>query len=142
GSPPLAPLASPRYIARMLGRVYRIATERLILRCWHPRDAEPLRTAIAASLQHLSRMPWIHDEPETLDDKIARLRKFRARFDGGEDLIYGIFDRDDVTVLGGAGLHPRVGPEAGEIGYWIHAGRVGQGLATEAAGAVTRVAFE
>jgi RimJ/RimL family protein N-acetyltransferase len=87
-------------------------------------------------------MPWIDSEPQSLDDKIAVLRGFRARFDSGEDLIYGIFDRDDATVLGAAGLHPRVGPQAAEIGYWIHIDRVQQGLASEAAAAVTRVAFE
>jgi RimJ/RimL family protein N-acetyltransferase len=126
----------------MLGRAYRIATERLILRCWHPRDAGPLKAAIDDNLQHLSGMPWIRAEPQTLDEKIAVLRGFRARMDRGEDLIYGIFDGDDATVLGAAGLHPRVGPGAAEIGYWIHRERIGRGLATETAAALTRVAFE
>jgi RimJ/RimL family protein N-acetyltransferase len=126
----------------MLGRAYRIATERLILRCWHPRDAGPLKAAIDDNLQHLSGMPWIRAEPQTLDEKIAVLRGFRARMDRGEDLIYGIFDGDDATVLGAAGLHPRVGPGAAEIGYWIHRERIGRGLATETAAALTRMAFE
>ncbi|WP_433937200.1 GNAT family N-acetyltransferase [Sorangium cellulosum] len=45
-------------------------------------------------------------------------------------------------MLGGTGLHPRVGPRGLEIGYWIHVAHGGRGLATEAAAALTRVAFE
>ena len=45
-------------------------------------------------------------------------------------------------MLGGAGLHPRRGVGALEIGYWMRSARTGRGLTTEAAGALTRVAFE
>jgi RimJ/RimL family protein N-acetyltransferase len=45
-------------------------------------------------------------------------------------------------VLGGTGLHTRLGDRAREIGYWIHAAHVNRGLATEAAAALTRVGFE
>ncbi len=49
---------------------------------------------------------------------------------------------DGSELIGGAGLHRRVGPDALEIGYWLRASRVGQGLATEAAAVLTRLAFE
>src|SRR5690606_30691199 len=49
---------------------------------------------------------------------------------------------DETVVLGGTGLHRRVGDGALEIGYWIRADRVGRGLATEVTAALTRVAFE
>src|SRR5690606_3323425 len=52
------------------------------------------------------------------------------------------FNLDESQVLGGTGLHTRLGPEALEIGYWIRADAIHQGLATEAAAALTRVAFE
>ena len=71
-----------------------------------------------------------------------RLRDFRRLFDHGDDWIYGIFTLDGSELIGGGGLHRRVGAEALEIGYWIRASRVRQGLATETAGALTRVAFE
>jgi RimJ/RimL family protein N-acetyltransferase len=35
-----------------------------------------------------------------------------------------------------------VGEGAREIGYWIHAGHINQGLATEASAALVRVGFE
>ncbi|WP_141607859.1 GNAT family N-acetyltransferase, partial [Myxococcus sp. AB022] len=38
--------------------------------------------------------------------------------------------------------HPRVGAGGREIGYWIAAQHTGQGLATEVAAALVRVAFE
>jgi RimJ/RimL family protein N-acetyltransferase len=44
-------------------------------------------------------------------------------------------------VLGGCGLYPRVGPGAIEIGYWLSVMHTGNGLATEAAAALTRLAF-
>ena len=122
---------------------YRIVTERLIVRCWEPRDAPLLKAAIDASLDHLRPwMPWAADEPQTLEEKVELLRGFRGRFDLREDFVYGIFDAGEAEVVGGTGLHKRVGDAAFEIGYWIRASRAGEGLATEAAAALTRVAFD
>jgi RimJ/RimL family protein N-acetyltransferase len=118
-------------------------TQRLVLRCWDPRDAPLLKEAVDSSLDHLRPwMPWAQDEPQTLAEKVALLRRFRGAFDLGQDFVYGIFAADEGAVLGGTGLHRRVGEGAVEIGYWIRASRVGEGLATEAAAALTRVAFE
>jgi RimJ/RimL family protein N-acetyltransferase len=44
--------------------------------------------------------------------------------------------------VGGTGLHTRHGDDAFEIGYWIRESRAGEGLATEAGAALTKVAFE
>lgn len=127
----------------MPGPAYRIHTPRLVLRCWSPADAPLLAEAITASVDHLRPwLPWAHAEPEPLEAKIQRLRGFRAKFDRDEDYIYAIFSPDEREVLGGTGLHPRVGEGALEIGYWISAVHAGRGLATEAAAALTRVAFE
>ena len=101
-----------------------------------------LDEAIRPNLDHLRPwMTWARDEPEPLERRTMRLRRFRRRFEAGDDFIYGIFDRDEKTVLGGAGLHRRIGAGACEIGYWIHVDHVGQGLATEAAAALTREGF-
>lgn len=127
----------------MPGPAYRIQTPRLVIRCWSPADAPLLAEAITASVEHLRPwMIWAHAEPEELEVKVQRLRSFRAKFDQDEDYVYGILAPDEREVLGGTGLHPRVGHAALEIGYWISAPHVGRGLATEAAAALTRVGFE
>jgi RimJ/RimL family protein N-acetyltransferase len=122
---------------------YRILTERLVLRCWDPGDAPLLKEAIDSSLENLGRwMPWAREEPTTIEEKAQLLRRFRGRFDLGKDFVYGIFDSDETEVVGGTGLHTRAGENALEIGYWIRDSRVGNGYATEATAALTRVAFE
>jgi RimJ/RimL family protein N-acetyltransferase len=122
---------------------YRIVTERLVIRCWEPRDAGLLKDAVDASLDHLRPwLPWAKDEPQTVEEKVELLRGFRGRFDLGQDFVYAIFNPDESEVVGGTGLHTRVGEDAFEIGYWISASRAGQGLATEATAALTRIAFE
>lgn len=122
---------------------YRIQTPRLVIRCWMPADAPLLADAVTASLEHLRPwMPWVHSEPEELETKVQRLRGFRARFDTDQDYVYAIFDPTESEVVGGTGLHPRVGDAALEIGYWTAARHAGRGYATEAAAALTRVAFE
>jgi RimJ/RimL family protein N-acetyltransferase len=127
----------------MPGPAYRVRTPRLLLRSWNPEDAPLLLRSVTESLEHLLPwLPWAKNEPEPLDEKVTRLRTMRGKFDLGQDFIYAIFDRDDKEVVGGTGLHPRVGPDAFEIGYWIDVNHVGRGYATEAAGALTRVAFE
>ena len=121
---------------------YRIVTERLVVRCWDPRDAPLLLEATVASLEHLRPWrPWADDEPMSLPGQVEKLRRFRARFDLGEDFIYAILDAGETQVLGGTGLHRRVGDAAFEIGYWIRADRLREGLVTEAVAALTRVAF-
>jgi RimJ/RimL family protein N-acetyltransferase len=121
---------------------YRIETDRLLLRCWDPADAELLADAVGSSLAELHEwMPWAHEEPLALERRIDLLREFRSKFDAGEDSIYGIFAPDGSTVLGGTGLHPRAEPGALEIGYWIRSSAAGAGLGAEAAAAVTRAGF-
>ena len=128
----------------MIGRApYRIETERLVLRCYEPEDAPLLKDAVDSSLEHLRAwMPWAPDAPEPLDDVVDRLRLFRSAFDRDENFIMGIFTPDDARLLGGTGLHPRIGDDGLEIGYWIRADAIGQGYATESSAALTRVAIE
>jgi RimJ/RimL family protein N-acetyltransferase len=123
---------------------YRIETERLVIRCWQPGDAALLKEAIDASFEHLAPwMPWAAEqEPQTLEEKTKLVESFRAQFDAGENFIYGIFSPDESEVLGGTGLHVRVGPGGLEIGYWVRASATRQGIAAESSAAVTRVGFE
>ncbi|ATB46161.1 GNAT family N-acetyltransferase [Corallococcus macrosporus] len=126
------------------GPAYTIQTARTLLRCWSPADAARALRAIHASLEHLR--PWLdwarEAYPMSVSQQAAVLRRFRGRFDLGEDFTYAVFDRGGTEVLGGCGLHPRVGEGGREIGYWIASEHIGQGLATEVAAALTRVAFE
>ena len=121
---------------------YLIRTERLTIRCWEPRDAPLLKDALDSSLDHLRPwMPWALEEPRPLDEKMELLRHFRGRFDLGQDFVYGLFDREETEVVGGSGLHTRLGDGALEIGYWLRVSRLGAGLAREATAALTYVAF-
>ena len=126
-----------------LGKVYRIETERLVIRCYQPEDAALLKRSIDESLDHLKPwMPWAHHEPESLEAKVSRLRKYRGQFDLGVDYVFGIFNKEENTLIGSTGLHTRSGENAREIGYWINAHHLGQGYATEATRALTKVGFE
>ncbi len=126
-----------------MGPAYRILTPRLVIRCWQPQDAGKLKEAVDSSVQHLRRwLPWAANEPEPLERKLERIRRWRGDFDLGLDFIYGVFDLAEARVLGGTGLHNRVGPDAREIGYWVRADSIGKGIATEFSAALTRVAFE
>lgn len=129
--------------AHPAGPAYRVVTPRLVIRCWQPADAPLLKAAVDISIEHLRPwMPWAANEPTDLDAKIALLRHWRGQFDLGQDFVYGIFDREEMEALGSTGLHTRPGPDAREIGYWVRADRLNQGIATETAAALTRVAFE
>jgi RimJ/RimL family protein N-acetyltransferase len=121
----------------------RIQTTNLVIRCWSESDASKLREAVDASLAHLRPwMPWAMSEPSTLEATRARLRAYQASFIAGEDFVYGIFDSDESYVVGGSGLHPRVGPGALEIGYWIHADWTRRGYATQVTRALTTAGLE
>ena len=118
-----------------------VETPRLTLRLWTPRDAPALHAAVVTSIEHLwPWMPWIAFEPLTIADREARIVEWRHGWLDGGDATYGVFAQDDDgidEVVGGTGLHRRIGAGGLEIGYWIHVDHVGQGYATELAHALT-----
>ena len=85
----------------MLARAYKIETNRLIIRCYDPKDAKLLKKSIDESLEHLlAWMPWAINEPESIQIKRERLRKFRGQFDLGLDYNFGVFSKDEKISLG------------------------------------------
>jgi ribosomal-protein-serine acetyltransferase len=110
------------------------------LRRWRPIDAEALAQVVAESAEHLRPwMPWISQEPLALETRRALIEGWEAEWEAGGDLYQGIFSED--RIVGGCGLHSRVGPEGLEIGYWIHPAYTRRGLATAAARALAQAAL-
>jgi RimJ/RimL family protein N-acetyltransferase len=85
-------------------------------------------------------MPWAATLPSA-DEMSAVLRAGEASFDADQEWTYTLVERDSGDVVGGAGLHPRSGPESIEIGYWVRSDRTGRGYATAAARALAEAAF-
>ena len=108
-----------------------------------------LLTAFAESLGRLRPwMPRIADGPMRRAARLALIEEWEAAWASGGDAVYGAFVRPDphppatpAVVVGGTGLHRRVGPGGLEVGYWVHAHHTRQGYATEIARAVTEAAF-
>lgn len=111
------------------------------LRRWRPTHLAPLREAVAASRPELRRwMAWAQTMPDEAE-QLDVLRAGEAAFDAGTEWNFLLFVPGEETVVGGAGLHPRGGPESIEIGYWVRSDRTGLGYATAAAGALAEAAF-
>ena len=100
------------------------------LRRWRPSHLEPLMEAVAASLPELRRwMAWAQTMPSEAE-QLDVLRAGEAAFGAGAEWNFLLFTPGAETVLGGAGLHPRAGPESIEVGYWVRSDRTGLGYAT------------
>jgi ribosomal-protein-serine acetyltransferase len=96
------------------------------LRHWREEDAEALQRAVAESADHLRPwMPWVDSGPRT----VAQRRAWIASLDRGGDEVFGIFENGEV--VGGCGLHRRLGTDGLEIGYWIHVAHTRRGHATQ-----------
>lgn len=114
-------------------------THRLIVRRWRIDDVPDLHDAVIESIEHLRPwMPWVAKEPLTLDERIALVEGWAPLWDAG-DRMFGMFV--DTTVVGGCGIHQRIGPGGQEIGYWVRTGWTGRGYATAAARDLVSMAF-
>lgn len=122
---------------------FTIRTPRLVLRCWRESDAAPLSQVILANLDYLRPwMPWAVDpQQQTPEAKLEFIRKNRREFTRGGTMGFVILDPRETDILGAVGMHARIGSGAREIGYWIHKDHADRGLATEAAGAMTKIGF-
>lgn len=122
---------------------YRILAPRLEIRCYEPTDVDAVLQMVSANVEHLSPfMEWVTKRPTSRSGMLDLLLEFRAGFDLARDFTYGMFERDTGDFVGGCGLHPRCGPGALEIGYWVARSHGRRGYATEAAAVLTRVGFE
>jgi RimJ/RimL family protein N-acetyltransferase len=120
-----------------------LSTPRLVLRRWRKSDAPALKTVLDGNLEHLRAwLPWAMAEPSPVEVLEARLNLFAHQFDVGEQWLFAIWSGSSEDLLGGAGLHPRIGEGGLEMGYWLRADATRQGFMTEAAEALTRLALQ
>ncbi|MFF0295872.1 GNAT family N-acetyltransferase [Kitasatospora sp. NPDC004614] len=105
-------------------------------------DAAALNAAVIANLDHLRPyMPWAANAPTLPESEQLSVRGEQV-WDEGTDFMYLLgLDAEPALVIGGFGLHGRLGPGALEIGYWVHREHTGRGLATAAARALTEAAL-
>lgn len=117
---------------------------RIVVRQLRPHDAVALRAAIVASVDHLRPwMAWAAEEPLPLEAKETLIAHAVQRWDAGEDFMYTItFADDETTIVGGSGLHRRLGPGGLEIGYWVRVDCTGRGVATAAARLLTTASLQ
>ena len=112
----------------------------LVIRAWQAADADELAQVVTGSLDHLRPfMPWIAQEPKSVEDRRNLIAQWRSDEAGGGDQVRGVFL--DGVIVGGAGLHRRIGPGGLEIGYWVQKGFVRRGIATAIARSLTDAAF-
>ena len=103
-------------------------------------DLDAVHAAIEVSRDHLRPwMPWA-DQGRAPRRRSSWRCRSPTGTPGGPSVSR--FDDADGSVLGGTGLHDRIGPDGLEIGYWRRAGAGGRGLVTQCSAALTRAAFD
>lgn len=133
--PPTFPSTPPERIELSDGRA--------LIRA-RPRWAADSARAINESLEHLA--PWMAwaQEPATEAGLREVYAAAAAAWDARREFVFHLVEATadgGARVIGGAGLHGRLGRTGLEIGYWVHVDRAGQGLATAATRALTDAAF-
>jgi RimJ/RimL family protein N-acetyltransferase len=114
--------------------------DHVAIRPWRVDDAAALGTAVSESVDHLRPwMPWVASEPLSIGERRAQIARWTEERRAGGDMVFGIFVGD--RVVGGCGLHQRVGWGGIAIGYWVHAAHTRRGYATHAAASLTSLAF-
>ena len=116
-----------------------MSDRQVVVRQWRVDDVDLLHAAVIESLDHLRPwMPWVAKEPLTLGERRELVCGWDRLWNAG-DRMCGVFVDDQV--VGGCGLHQRIGPGGQEVGYWVRVGHTGRGYATAAARALTDMAF-
>ena len=118
----------------------RINRNGVLLRRWLASDAEVLARAVSESADHLRPwMAWMAEEPQTIEQRRQLIAGWEREWSHGGDVALAILVGDEVA--GSCGLHRRRGPDALELGYWIHPRFAGRGIATKVARLLTDAAF-
>lgn len=117
-----------------------LETERLVLRAMTPGDAEAVFAY--ASDPEVSRYT-IWETHRTIEDSKAFLKSVAGKYGSGGEPDWGIVYKGDRRLIGACGFvnwsreHDRA-----EVGFTLHRGYWGRGLAAEAVRALIRFGFE
>jgi RimJ/RimL family protein N-acetyltransferase len=114
---------------------------RALVRC-RAELAPAVVEAVNASLDHLR--PWMAwaQEPATEATMATFFAAGEELWNQRRDFGFHVVEGPPQRVVGGGGLHGRLGPHGLEIGYWVHVDRIGQGVATDLSRALTGAAFD
>jgi ribosomal-protein-alanine N-acetyltransferase len=127
---------------------FRIETERLILRAPRAVDVPELRALMRRNAKHLA--PWQPAplpgiDPTSLAEVSKSVTRWRREWTADRGYTFLVTLRvDDEPVIGRMSLtHVARGAwQNAHLGYWIDENQQGKGIASEAALAVARFAFE
>jgi RimJ/RimL family protein N-acetyltransferase len=112
----------------------------LMIRSWRATDGEALAGAVVDSLDHLRPwIPWARQLPSDPVGVRDEMIQWISEATPKADEVVGLFM--DGAVVGGSGLHPRIGAGGLEIGYWVRQGYTRRGIASLASMAMTDHAF-
>ena len=120
-----------------------LLTSHIELRATRRTDLDALHEAIVETLPALVRwLPWARPGHDRLDTR-RYLRSARSAWNRRTAFEFVLETRDDGALLGAVSLH-RIDwlRRCAGLGYWIRSSRQGQGLATEAVGALIDHAFD
>ncbi len=122
-----------------------VQTERTVVRLYQKGDAPGLFKAIDRARDALlPEMVWALTDHRDVDDTVHYVEANRRSMESEDcrEFPMGIFDKVTGEVVGGTGFHRiQSGRREVEVGYWIRGDRQGQGLCTEAVGALISAAL-
>jgi RimJ/RimL family protein N-acetyltransferase len=130
----LKPAPTQKLILRraILTRMFRLETDRLVIRPWQPED----RAAFTAMARDPEVMRFVHHgqpyKDEEIDEFLSRQAKQLADFDV---CMGALIEKSSGRIAGLAGTQPLGVSGDLEIGWWLARDVWGRGYATEAGGA-------
>ena len=114
----------------------------LLLRLLRVSDAATVAHSVRESIEHLTPwMPWANEESTRESFQRQRLRGARHKAALGDEWQYGLFPKNESTLVGAFGLMAHKWPGTIEIGYWVHVDSIGQGFAKRASRALTNASL-
>lgn len=127
-------------------------TPRLVVRAWTPADAAARKAAVDGNLERLRPwFVWTAADPRPVEDHVRLIMTQALDFAAGRWWSYGVWRRPPRSGDDGGGLVGALGvyhgrpdaarPSVRELSYWLTGGATGQGLATEAVGALAAAAL-
>jgi ribosomal-protein-serine acetyltransferase len=110
----------------------------VVLRRWRAADTDAVCDLVLGSLEHLR--PWMSWAAEFgPPDAVRFTGQCEQDWESGAAFNYAI--TSGGAAVGSCGLMARIGSGGLEIGYWVQASCLRQGLATAAAAALVDAAF-